>query len=193
MKPMYQIFYFLMLPLVFTSCGKPPDDSEPQREEIIYPDPVPDYDIEIRNPQPPVRVNPDTVPLPPPEPEVIEVEPRYVMTSHRCFEGNPQSNLKHTKSIKYEMHGLFRRKSIWVYSCQGTSGCEKMLALRKTTHAAFELRQHCLEAITDQDLFSICREEKPLRISTYRGDMLQFEGAVNRTPVTIYCETSLPL
>jgi hypothetical protein len=194
MKPLINVLTLTLILSTLTGCGKQPSDSTPPQEEIKYPDPVPDYPIEVHEPPPPPRVNPRTVPLPPANDDIPTSEPTYVLSSHRCFEGNPKSDLKHTTTIKVERHGffVFRKTSIWMYDCHG-GNCEKLYQLNRVVHGAFEMKQYCMEAIQDQNEFSICGDDQLKPIETYRGDMLELNAAVNATPMTLYCETTLPL
>lgn len=195
MKLPFTALIIILLSLCCISCGKPPSESDPPMEEIKYPDPVPDYPIEIKEPAPITRVNPSTVPLPPATEEIPITEPSYVLTTHRCFEGNPNSKLDHTFTIKKERHGflVFKKNSYWMYDCRGTNSCRKIFQLAKVVHGAFDLSQTCYENVRDQMEFSMCMETGMKPVETYRGDMYQLSGAINSTPVTFYCERSLPL
>lgn len=194
MKLLINILILILLSLILMSCGKPPSSSTPPQEEIKYPDPVPDYPIHLNEPPPQPRVNPNTVPLPPAN-DPAPVEPSFVLSAHRCFEGNPKNDLKHTTTIKIERHGffVFRKTSIWMYDCHGGQTCEKLYQLNRVVHGAFEVKQYCMESIQDQNEFSICADGSLKPIETYRGDMIKMNAAVKGMPMTLYCETTLPL
>lgn len=195
MKFSSKVLTLILLSLCCIGCGKPPSESDPPMEEIKYPDPVPDYPIEIKQPAPETRVNPTEVPLPPVDEPIPASEPTYVLTSHRCFEGNPNSKLDHLFTIKKERHGffVFKKNSFWMYDCRGMNTCRKTFQLAKVMHGAFDLSQTCYENVKDQTEFSMCIESGTKPISTYRGNMFQMSGSISDTPVTFYCETSLPL